>query len=66
MPTQPSEKEESREESGSLVEALKLEMQKLQERKADKERELRELANFQTQEVSIDQRIIGLLPILSG
>ncbi|XP_029561201.1 kinesin-like protein KIF20B isoform X2 [Salmo trutta] len=53
LPKQPSEKEESREESGSLVEALKLEMQKLQERKADKEsklRELREHANFQTQE----------------
>ncbi|XP_020310170.2 kinesin-like protein KIF20A isoform X2 [Oncorhynchus kisutch] len=53
LPKQPSEKEEIREESGSLVEALKLEMQKLQERKADKERELRELnehANFQTQE----------------
>uniref|UniRef100_A0A4W5M8T3 Kinesin family member 20Bb n=1 Tax=Hucho hucho TaxID=62062 RepID=A0A4W5M8T3_9TELE len=54
LPKQPSEKEESSEESVSLVEALKLEMQKLQERKADKERKLRELnehANFQTQEV---------------
>ncbi|KAM9561505.1 LOW QUALITY PROTEIN: kinesin-like protein KIF20B [Salvelinus alpinus] len=53
LPKQPSEKEESREESGSLVEALKLEMQKLQERKADKASKLRELnehANFQTQE----------------
>ncbi|XP_029620351.1 kinesin-like protein KIF20B [Salmo trutta] len=45
---QPSEKEE---ESGSVVEALKLEMQ---ERNAEKERKLRELqdhSNFQTQEV---------------
>ncbi|XP_014013775.1 kinesin-like protein KIF20B isoform X2 [Salmo salar] len=50
LPKQPSEKEDSREESGSLVEALKLEMQKLQERKADKESKLREHANFQTQE----------------
>lgn len=52
---QPSEKEE---ESGSVVEALKLEMQ---ERNAEKGRKLRELqdhSNFQTQEVSIHQRII--------
>ncbi|CAB1311911.1 unnamed protein product [Coregonus sp. 'balchen'] len=54
LPKQPSEKEESTEESGSLVEALKLEMQKLQERKADRERKLGEInehSNFQTQEV---------------
>ncbi|XP_045065754.1 kinesin-like protein KIF20B isoform X1 [Coregonus clupeaformis] len=48
---QPSEKEE---ESGSVVEDLKLKIQNLQERNAKKERKLRELhdhSNFQTQEV---------------
>ena len=52
---QPSEKES---ESVSIVEALKLEMQ---ERNAEKEHKLRELHdhfNFQTQDVSIHQRII--------